>query len=175
MENFKKARTKKLSWDDTFMGLALLVSERTSCKFHKVGVVLVDERKRIISLGYNGPTEGDDHCIEVGCAKIDGDKDGNFKRCRGIHAEINAIINCQDTRRLRGATLYVTSSSCYDCLKALNNVGVSEIVYLEKYERLKTGGEGKEEENEAWELAEKRGIKIRQYTPKEVEIKVKDS
>ena len=128
-QEIKKVKTKKLSWDDTFMGLALLVSERTSCKFHKVGVVLVDQRKRIASLGYNGPTEGDDHCIEVGCAKIDGDGKGNYKRCRGIHGEINAIINCQDTRRLRGSTLYTTSFPCYDCVKALNNVGISEIVF----------------------------------------------
>ncbi len=171
-EETRKVKTKKLSWDDTFMGLALLVSERTSCKFHKVGVVLVDERKRIVSLGYNGPTEGDDHCIEIGCAKIAGDSDGKYKRCRGIHAEINAIINCQDTRRLRGSTLYTTSSPCYDCVKALNNVGISEIVFYENYTRLKTGGEGKEEENEAWELAEKRGIKVRQHIPKEVSIKI---
>ena len=56
--------------------------------------VFVDNNKRIISIGYNGPTEGDHHCIDVGCAKVDGDpKTGILRRCRGAHAEINGIIN----------------------------------------------------------------------------------
>ncbi len=169
----RKARTKRLSWDDTFMGIAVLISERTSCRFYRAGSVFVGQDKRIISVGYNGATEGDVHCLEVGCTKINKDQEGKFKRCRGIHAEINGIINSQDTKRLRGATIYTTIFPCYDCLKALNNVGIKEIVYLEKYERFKTGGEGKEEENEAMELAEKRGIKVRQYQLSDVEIKIK--
>lgn len=125
-------------------------------------------------MGYNGATEGDEHCIEVGCAKVDGGSSGKFKRCRGIHAEINAIINSQDTRRLRESTIFTTLFPCYDCMKALNNAGIKEIVYLNEYKRIKTGGEEKEEENEAIDLAEKRGIKVRQYTPKSIEIKIKD-
>ena len=162
-----KARKNRLSWDETFMSLALLVAQRTACKFHEAGVVIVDANKRIISMGYNGPTEGDLHCIKDGCAKVDGHpKTGKLERCRGAHAEINAIINAQDSKRLRGATVYTALYPCYDCMKAFNNAGIKEVVYLEKYERIKTGGEGKEEENEAGELAKKRKIKIRQYTPK---------
>jgi len=162
-----KARKSRLSWDETFMSLALLVSQRTACKFHEAGVVIVDENKRIVSMGYNGPTEGDLHCIKDGCAKVDGiSKTKKLARCRGAHAEINAIINAQDSSRLRGATVYTALYPCYDCMKAFNNAGIKEVVYLEKYERIKTGGEGKEEENEAGELAKKRKIKIRQYTPK---------
>ncbi|MEA1926498.1 MAG: deaminase [Patescibacteria group bacterium] len=163
MQN-KKAKTTRLSWDETFMNLALLVAKRTSCKFHETGVVFVDKRKRIISMGYNGPTEGDLHCIEVGCAKVDGDpKTGKLYRCRGAHAEINGIINAQDTRRLREATAYLVLFPCYDCMKALNNAGVKEIVYYEEYKRIQTGGEKFEEEDEAHDLAKKRGIKIRKY------------
>ena len=51
-------------------------------------------------------------------------------------------------------------------MKALNNVGIAEIVYYEVYERIKDGGKEREIESEAWELAEKRGVKIRQYNPK---------
>lgn len=165
--SLKNSRTKRLSWDETFMNLALLVAQRTACKFHTAGVVIVDPNKRIVSLGYNGPTEGDYHCLEVGCAKIDGDpKTGKLKRCRGAHAEINGIINAQDTRRLREATMYSVIIPCYDCIKALNNVGIKEIVYFEKYERIKTGGEEKEEETEALELIKKRKIKLRKYNGK---------
>jgi dCMP deaminase len=167
----KKGRKSRLSWDEMFMGLAVLVSERTACKFHTAGVVMVDKNKRIVSMGYNGPTEGDLHCIDAGCAKVDGDpKTKKLMRCRGAHAEINALMNTQDTSRLRGATMYTALYPCYDCMKALNNAGIKEIVYLEKYERIITGGEKKEEENEAGDLAKKRKIKIRQYRPKMAEF-----
>jgi len=163
----KPIKTSRLSWDETFMNLALLVSKRAACKFHETGVVFVDKNHRIISLGYNGPTEGDEHCLEAGCAKVDGDpKTGKVKRCRGSHAEINGIINCQDTRRLRGSTAYMVLFPCYDCMKSLNNAGIKEIVYFQEYERIQTGGEKFEEEDEAKELAEKRGITIRHFHPK---------
>lgn len=166
-EQKKPIKTARLSWDETFMNLALLVAKRAACKFHETGVVFVDKNHRIISLGYNGPTEGDDHCLEVGCAKVDGDpKTGKVKRCRGSHAEINGIINCQDTRRLRGATVYAVLFPCYDCMKSLNNAGIKEIVYFQDYTRIQTGGEKFEEENEARELAEKREMIVRQFQPK---------
>jgi len=167
MLSVSNPKTKRLSWDETFMNLASIVAKRAACKFHEAGVVLVDENKRIVSVGYNGPTEGDYHCLEFGCAKVDGDPETKkLKRCRGAHAEINGIINAQDTTRLRGATAYSLLFPCYDCMKAFNNAGIKEIVYANEYKRIQTGGEKHEEEREAWELAEKRGIKIRKYEGK---------
>jgi dCMP deaminase len=164
MDFKKNPRQRRLSWDEMFMNLAIMVSKRTACKFHEAGAVCVDENKRVVSTGYNGPTEGDVHCIEAGCAKVDGDPvTKQLKRCRGAHAEVNSVVNAQDTTRLRGATLYSVLFPCYDCMKVLNNAGIKEIVYLHKYERIKTGGEAKEEENESLELADLRGIKIRKY------------
>ncbi len=146
------------------MNLAVLISQRTACKFHTAGAVIVDKNKRIVSLGYNGPTEGDLHCVDDGCAKVDGDPGtGKLQRCRGAHAEVNSIINAQDTTRLRGATMYSALFPCYDCMKALNNAGIKEIVYLTEYKRIQTGGEKFEEEDESWQLAKKRDIKIRKY------------
>ena len=167
MKKLTNPKTLRLSWDETLMNLSVMVSKRTACKFHETGAVFVDKNKRIISMGYNGPTSGDYHCIDVGCAKVDGDpKTGKLKRCRGAHAEINGIINCQDTKRLRGATLYAVLFPCYDCMKALSNVGIAEIVYYMGYERIKTGGEQFEEEDESTELAQKRNILIRKYEGK---------
>lgn len=168
-ETKKTIKTSRLSWDETFINLALLVAKRAACKYHETGVVFVDKNKRIISLGYNGPTEGDEHCLEVGCAKVDGDPiTKKPKRCRGAHAEINGIINAQDTRRLRGSTAYMVLFPCYDCMKALNNAGVKEIVYFQEYTRIQTGGEKFEEEDEALELAQKRGMTVRQFQPKNI-------
>ena len=167
MYNLQNPKTERLSWDETFMNLALLVAKRSACKFYEVGVVFVDKNRRVVSLGYNGPTEGDYHCIKIGCAKVDGDpKTGELKRCRGAHAEVNGIINAQDTRRLRGATMYTIFIPCYSCMKALNNVGIKEIIYLKEYERIKAGGNETEKENETFELAKLRGIKIRKYKGK---------
>ncbi len=160
----KKVGRKKLNWDELFMNLALLSSKRTACIYHQTGAVFVDKRKRIISVGYNGPTEGDLHCLEVGCAKVDGDPEtGKIQRCRGAHAEINGLINVQMTTRLQGATAYLVLFPCYDCMKAMNNAGIREIIYYNDYLRVQTGGEKFEEEEEAWALAKKRGIKIRKY------------
>lgn len=167
MSKLKNPKTSRLSWDETFMNLAILVSKRAACRYVETGVVFVDENKRIISMGYNGPTEGDYHCIDVGCAKVDGDpQTKELKRCRGAHAEINGIINSLNPRRLRGATLYAVTFPCYDCMKSLNNAGIKEIVYSEEYERIKKGGHETEKENEARELADRRGIKIRKYNGK---------
>ncbi len=167
MNKLKNPKTTRLSWDETFINLAILVSKRTACKFVEAGAVYVDTNKRVISIGYNGPTEGDYHCIDVGCAKVDGDpQTGELKRCRGAHAEMNGIINAQDPRRLRGATLYSVTFPCYDCMKALNNAGIREIVYCHEYKRIKKGGKRMEKENEARELADQRGIKIRKYNGK---------
>jgi len=166
MNDLSNPKTKRLNWDETLMNLAIIASKRTACKFHETGAVYVDNNKRIISIGYNGPTSGDLHCLDpdVGCAKVDGDpKTGKLRRCRGAHAEINGIINCQDTKRLRGATIYSVLFPCFDCMKALNNVGIAEIVYHKGYERIQTGGEAFEEEDESTELAKKRNILIRKY------------
>lgn len=168
----KFVRRKRMSWDDFFMQMAITVSERTACLFHKAGSVFVDDNHRIVSVGYNGPSSGDYHCVEVGCAKVHGDPiTGEMKRCRGAHGEINAIINSGDTGRLRESTLYITLFPCYDCMKALNNVGVKRIVYLDEYLRIidGTNGEKKESEKEAWELAKKRGIVIDKYESQQIQ------
>ena len=155
------SRRSRLSWDEFFMSMAVAASERTACIFHQIGSVFVDESKRVISVGYNGPTIGDTHCIEEGCAKIHGDPEtGELRRCRGAHSEICAIINSGDTNQLKNSTLYITVFPCYDCMKALNNLGVKKIVYIDEYLRVIEGTDGtkKAPEPEARSLANKRGI-----------------
>ena len=154
----------RLSWDETFMNMASVLTKRVSCRVVKTAAVYVDSEHRVISLGYNGPVKGDYNCNEVGCAKIHGNpKTGKLERCRGAHAEINGMINAIDPRALKGATLYSVKFPCYDCMKSLANAGIKEIVYFEKYLRTQTGGEKFEEETEADDLAKKKGIKIRKF------------
>lgn len=168
-KNPTKEQLARLSWDEMFINIALMAGQRTSCIYHKVGSVFVDDNHRIISIGYNGPSAGDVNCNEVGCAKVHGnpDKSNRLEFCRGIHSEINAISNCQDTNRLRGSTLYVTVFPCYRCMKSLVNVGVKKIVYFDEYLRIEEGsGKRKESgsiEPGSLELARKVGIWIEKF------------
>lgn len=157
---------KRPSWDDLFMMMVDQAVERSACIHHPTGSIFVDDNHHIIGFGYSGPSAGDFNCSDAGyCLKIDGDPlTGEIKRCNGAHAEMNAIANSGDTKRLKGSTLYCTIYPCYDCMKMLNNIGVKRIVYRKEYRRIADGGHGKEErEQEAVDLAAKRGIIIEKY------------
>ncbi len=54
------------SWDDYFLKMAMLVSERATCPRMHVGCVLV-KNKHILATGYNGSIPGDAHCEVDGC------------------------------------------------------------------------------------------------------------
>ena len=164
-------KIKKLprpSWDETFMAIALTLARRVSSRHHKIASVFVDEDNKIVATGYNGPSRGDMHCNEIGCAKIDGDpKTERLRRCRGAHSEINAIMNAGNPMKLKNSTLYITGTPCYDCMKALNNVGVKRIVYFKEYIRIKDGNKGVEREFfETKDLCRRCGIKIEKFKGK---------
>ncbi len=121
------ANKKRPSWNEYFLKLAMLVSERATCPRMHCGCVLVRD-KRILSTGYNGSIPGDKHCEEDGCIIID-------NHCvRTIHAEMNAIIQCAihgvSTQR---ATAYITNMPCTNCAKTLIAAGIVEIVIFSEY------------------------------------------
>lgn len=161
----KVIKTSRPNWDETFMMLALTLAKRAACKYHEIASVFVDEDHKIIATGYNGPTRGDVHCLEAGCAKVDGDPvTKKLKRCRGAHSEINAIMNAGNPAKLKGSTLYVTGSPCYDCMKSLNNVGVKRIVFFEEYKRMAAGNGAEEVElDEVAELCQRSGIALTKF------------
>lgn len=114
-------------WDDYFMKLAMLASERATCPRMHCGCVLVKDH-HVLSTGYNGSLPGTAHCYDEGCLVVD-------NHCvRTNHAEINAI--CQAARHgmaLEGATAYVTNLPCTSCAKALIGVGVVRVVIFSSY------------------------------------------
>lgn len=123
----EKRKTKRPSWDEYFLKLAMLVSERATCPRMHCGCVLVRE-KRILATGYNGSIPGDAHCEEAGCLVVD-------NHCvRTLHAEMNAILQCSiHGISTTGATAYVTNMPCTNCAKALIGAGVKEIVIFSDY------------------------------------------
>lgn len=118
---------KRPSWDEYFLKVAMLVSERATCPRMHCGCVLVKD-KQILSTGYNGSIPGDDHCEDVGCLIVD-------NHCvRTIHAEMNAIIQCAlHGVSTQGATAYITNMPCTNCAKALIAAGIKEIVIFSDY------------------------------------------
>ena len=114
-------------WPIYFMDIAGRVATRSTCPRRSVGAVIV-MNKRILATGYNGAPAGMDHCIDVGCLMVEG-------HCvRTLHAEQNAIIQAaQFGVSTQGAEIYITSSPCLNCAKAIINAGIRKVWYWDGY------------------------------------------
>lgn len=122
-----KKKNKRPSWDEYFLKLAMLASERATCPRMHVGCVLVKD-KFVLATGYNGSLPGQPHCDDVGCLIVD-------NHCvRTNHAEINALVQAASHGvNLRGATAYITNMSCTTCAKALIAAGIERVVVFSDY------------------------------------------
>ena len=119
-------RQDYISWDQYFMGVALLSAMRSKDPETQVGACIVNDKKRIIGIGYNGFPYG------VEDDSFPWDKKESWldsKYPYVVHAEPNAILNA--TVSLENSTLYVTLFPCNECAKLIIQSGVKEVVYLE--------------------------------------------
>jgi dCMP deaminase len=142
------------SKDDYFMGIAQLVSTRSTCLRERVGAILVKD-SHILSTGYNGAPKGLPHCDEVGCRReqLKVPSGERHELCRGVHAEQNAIIQAAVFGvSIKGSALYTTHKPCSICTKMLINAEVEEIVYQGDYP-----------DPLAEELIEQSGMRTRHY------------
>jgi len=109
-------------WNKRFMDLALHISGWSKDRKRKVGAVIVDEDRRIISCGYNGPPHNVD----------DEDESRHVKPKKLLyfeHAESNSIINCSRSGvSTKGATMYITSYSCASCCRAIIQSGIKRVI-----------------------------------------------
>lgn len=134
------------------MSMARLVATRATCIRRAVGCVLVNERRHVLATGYNGVASGLPHCnheevrrfhpapgapVEVtthydhACAGAFAPSGQSLDRCEAIHAEQNALLQCQDVFTIH--TAYVTASPCVTCVKLLMNTSCRRIVFDEEY------------------------------------------
>ncbi len=124
-------RQDYISWDEYFMGVAVLSSMRSKDPNTQVGACIVSSDRKIIGVGYNG--------FPSGCSDDDlpWARTGDWSQTKYpyvCHAELNAILNSCDPARLRGATLYVALFPCNECAKAVIQSGIREVYYLsDKY------------------------------------------
>lgn len=118
----------RASWQEYFMNIAKIVSERSTCDRAYVGCVLVNKDNRIVSTGYNGSISGNPQCDEVGHTMRDG-------HCIAtIHAEMNALLYCaKEGISVKNSVCYVTHFPCLNCTKALIQAGISKIYYETGY------------------------------------------
>ncbi len=120
-------RDDYLSWDEYFMGVALLSAQRSKDPGTQVGACIVGQDNKILSMGYNG--------MPIGCPddEMPWDRDGaplDTKYLFVCHAELNAILN-HGRAGLKGAKVYTTLFPCNECAKAIIQSGIREVIYLQ--------------------------------------------
>lgn len=115
-----------ISWDEYFMGVAMLSAYRSKDPSTKVGACIVNEENRIVGVGYNGfPAGCDDNDLPWG-------REGSFLETKYpyvCHAELNAILN--SSINLKNSRIYVALFPCNECAKAIIQSGIREVIYLE--------------------------------------------
>ena len=126
-------RTDYISWDEYFMGIALLSAQRSKDNSSQVGACIVSPENKILSMGYNG--------MPIGCYDdaMPWSREGeplDTKYMYVCHAELNAILNhASSVGSLRGAKLYTTLFPCNECAKAIIQSGIARVVFYDnKYE-----------------------------------------
>jgi dCMP deaminase len=121
------SKSKRPTWDEYFLKLAMLASERATCPRMHCGCVLVKDRF-VLATGYNGSLPGQPHCEDVGCLIVD-------NHCvRTNHAEMNALIQAaRHGVNTTGATAYITNMSCTTCAKALIAAGIKRVVVFSDF------------------------------------------
>lgn len=124
-------RKDYISWDEYFMGISVLSAMRSKDPNTQVGACIVNDRNKIMSVGYNG--------FPIGCSDDDfpWEREGNAidtKYPFVCHAELNAILN-HAGGNLNGCKIYVALFPCNECAKAIIQSGIKEVIYLsDKYD-----------------------------------------
>ena len=108
-------RSNYISWDEYFMGVAILAAQRSKDPNTQVGACIVSDDNKILSIGYNG--------MPRNCS------DDN-KYFYTVHSELNAILNYRGGS-LEGSKMYVTLFPCNECAKAIIQAGIKAVIFKE--------------------------------------------
>ena len=120
-----------ISWDEYFMGIAILSGERSKDPNTQVGACIVGAVNRILSVGYNGFPNG---CSDelFPWAREGSELDTKYPFV--AHSELNAILNYRGGS-LEGSKLYVSLFPCNECAKAIIQAGIRTVIYdSDKYD-----------------------------------------
>lgn len=106
-------------WDKRFLELCDHIAKWSHDPSTKVGAVVVNDKKIIIGMGYNGFPRGIDDAPVIYANRP-------LKHKMVIHAEVNAILNANAP--VAGHTLYTSLFTCNDCAKIIIQSGIKKIV-----------------------------------------------
>jgi len=125
---------ERITWDELWMNMSVMVGRRSRCSRDKVGAVIVSGDNRLLSTGYNGPPRSlpvEGPCREWCPRAIAGANDESLSReyddCYALHAEMNALL-LTETRPHDGASIYVNSTVCWQCAVNISNSGITRVV-----------------------------------------------
>ena len=111
-----------MNWDEYFLAIAETVALKSKDPSSKMGCVIVDQNKRVVSLGYNGLIQGAKESKMTLTERP-------MKYYFAIHSERNALLFAY--RDLTGCTLYNRVATCENCLKYCLQAGIKRFVYRE--------------------------------------------
>ena len=122
-------KRKREDWDNYFMNLATEIAKRSTCDRANVGCVIVNERHRVVAIGYNGSCGSQtSHCDDIGHTMRD-------SHCIAtVHAEMNALCDCAfEGKSTKDCSIYVTHFPCLNCTKAIIQSGIKGVYYKNDY------------------------------------------
>ena len=127
-------REDYITWDEYFMGVAMLAGRRSKDPSTQVGSCIVSPDNKILSIGYNGFPKGCSDDEFPWGKEHEQDDPFHAKYLYTTHSELNAILNYRGGS-LEGSKLYVTLFPCNECAKAIIQSGIKEVIYdSNKYE-----------------------------------------
>lgn len=134
-------------WIDRFMGLAKTIAAFSKDPDCKVGAVIVNPKRIMISSGYNGFPYG----IEDRHERL---TNKTVKRELTLHAETNAILNADVD--LYACAMFITKPPCIHCALMVIQSGISMIVMP----KLDAGSSWFEQNRRAMQLLCEAGIRV---------------
>jgi len=115
---------ESISWDECFMRIAHVISERSKDPSTQAGAVVVNENNIVVGVGYNGWPRG----IESNA--LPWEREGDFENTKYAyvcHAEENAIYNANNSTK--DCKIYCTLFPCNECAKAIIQNKIKEVIY----------------------------------------------
>lgn len=148
-------RKSRISWDECFMRMAYVISERSKDPSTQAGAIITNQANVIVGAGYNGLPRGieDEHDLPW-------ERDGDFADTKYpyvCHAEENAIYNANASTK--DGKIYCTLFPCNECAKTIIQTSIKEVVYdSDKHAALPAFKASRK-------LLKLAGVKTRQYSP----------
>jgi dCMP deaminase len=151
--SIKDEYTSPLEWDEWFMRMVYLTSEKSKDPSTKIGSILVRDN-RPLSNGYNGFPIG----VRDYKKRYD---DRHIKLKFVVHSELNAILSAgKNGESTLNTILYTQSHPCNECAKSIINSGIREIIIHGQYPEM-SGPTWKESVNISKIMLTEANIKVR--------------